>query len=433
MSDHADVPEIGHTMSPSQLSQLWHFDMLMANVILRLPLRKCSSIPGDSNSPEMDSKSFQDLKSRIAHMWINASHLFECRKTDEHGWGLFVSDNYNKTERTLTVGKSLPLGWVARVPGPGDPTYHRYLRSPCIRGTNTSLYLGGPISLATYDEIDMVFCRFSISREKHLANTLLVSKAPKRKFNPGAEVMWTYNIPLKNRKMEVIFYQETEWKLKCCSEEDDSALDKQSKRCRQPCEKRSLGLKSFRPCTFCGQNLAEATKPKINTKCHLALKHAVDLCSELPGYKSEIDLVSPKEFMQHLDLVVNVLNLLNSMNYKIVPACQFFKITGTPMPHPDAPQKEKDLVFRAFQEEGKKAFERYQVLYLKGIRKPTSYEDLMVSSRITTYSDINWIGDRPSTTILSLSPYCLTKEEEDAHSRYIKDSVVQAILLWQHD
>ncbi|KAK3928043.1 Immunoglobulin superfamily member 10 [Frankliniella fusca] len=420
-------------MSPSQLSQLRHFDMLMANVILRLPLRKCSSIPGDSNSPEMDSKSFQDLKSRIAHMWINASHLFECRKTDEHGWGLFVSDNYNKTERTLTVGKSLPLGWVARVPGPGDPTYHRYLRSPCIRGTNTSLYLGGPISLANYDEIDMVFCRFSISREKHLANTLLVSKAPKRKFNPGDEVMWTYNIPLKNIKMEVIFYQETEWKLKCCSEEDDSALVKQSKRCRQPCEKRSLGLKSFRPCTFCGQNLAEATKPKINTKCHLALKHAVDLCSELPGYKSEIDLVSPKEFMQHLDLVVNVFNLLNSMNYKIVPACQFFKITGTPMPHPDAPQKEKDLVFRAFQEEGKKAFERYQVLYLKGIRKPTSYEDLMVSSRITTYSDINWIGDRPSTTILSLSPYCLTKEEEDAHSRNIKDSVVQAILLWQHD
>lgn len=97
------VPEIGHIMSPTQLSQLWHFDMLMANVILRLPLRKCSSIPGDSNSPEMDSKSFQDLKSRIAHMWINASHLFECRKTDEHGWGLFVSDNYNKTEWVLML------------------------------------------------------------------------------------------------------------------------------------------------------------------------------------------------------------------------------------------------------------------------------------------------------------------------------------------
>ncbi|KAK3920944.1 DNA damage-inducible transcript 3 protein [Frankliniella fusca] len=152
--------DIGHRMSLSQLCELWHFDMLMANTLLDLPLRKCSAIPeDDSNFPPMDSASFKALKSRIGRMWINASHLFECCKTDERGWGLFVSKDYNKNERILTVGKPVPLGWIAKAPGPNNATFHRYLRSPCIRGADSSLYLGGPISLANYDCTDMLTCR----------------------------------------------------------------------------------------------------------------------------------------------------------------------------------------------------------------------------------------------------------------------------------
>ncbi|KAK3920943.1 DNA-directed RNA polymerase subunit alpha [Frankliniella fusca] len=250
---------------------------------------------------------------------------------------------------------------------------------------------------------------------------MLVSRAAKRKFNTGDEVMWTYNITAKNRKMDRDFYPETEWKLKCCSESDGS-LVKQPKRHSYHLERRSVGVKSFRPCTYCGQNLAEVTKPgsKINIKCHLALKHAVDLCGELAGYNCPRDLVSAKLFIQHLDMVVNVFNALNNMNYKIVPACKFFEITGTPMLHPDAPQEEREQVFHAFEEEGRK--EGFSDV-------PGPYEDLLVSTN-TTYSDINWTGVRPSNIDFSLSSYSLTEEEERKHALEIKSNTMKAVLMW---
>lgn len=89
----------GHVMSLSQLSDLWHFDMLMANLTLGLPLRKCSAVPKDDPQfPAMDSNSFRILKRNVANMWVSASYLFTSGRTDSLGWGLFVSDDYQKNE-----------------------------------------------------------------------------------------------------------------------------------------------------------------------------------------------------------------------------------------------------------------------------------------------------------------------------------------------
>ncbi|KAK3919876.1 3-methyl-2-oxobutanoate hydroxymethyltransferase, partial [Frankliniella fusca] len=158
--------------------------MLMANIDLGLLLRKCSAVPKDDPQFQaMDSNSFRILKRNIADM------------------------------RSLTSGKPIALGWIAKAPSPDDSTHHRYLRSPCICGTDSSLYLGGPISLANYDTVDMVKCTLSISTKKHLANTTLVSRAPKIKLIAGDEVLWTYNISSRERLTRVQFFHEKEWKL----------------------------------------------------------------------------------------------------------------------------------------------------------------------------------------------------------------------------
>ncbi|KAK3931988.1 SCY1-like protein 2 [Frankliniella fusca] len=408
--------------------------MLMANITLGLPLRKCSAVPKDDPQfPAMDSNSFRILKRNIADMWVSASYLFTSGRTDSLGWGLFVSDDYQKNERSLTSGKPIALGWIAKAPSPDDSTHHRYLRSPCICGTDSSLYLGGPISLANYDTVDMVKCTLSISTKKHLANTMLVSRAPKIKLIAGDEVLWTYNISSRERLTGVQFFHEKEWKLKCCSELGGPVLIHTKIRRHQPL-KQSLDVKGFRPCTYCGKNLAEAAKPgsKINLKCHLALKHATELCNELNGDDKEpAAMISPQLFIKHLDHNVNVYNTLHNMNYKVVPACKFFDLVGTSVLPPDASQEEKDLVYQAFEEEGRQAFRKYQVLYLRGISRPTKYEDLLVPAD-SSYSNVNWAGSRPSNSNFSLSQYTLSENEHEEHAMQIKLSVMKAVVMWMN-
>lgn len=62
-------------------------------------------------------------------------------------------------------------------------------------------------------------------------------------------------------------------------------------------------------------------------KRHWALKHAVDLCSEMGAVvDNEEEPVCAEKFVKHLDKVDHVFNSLNNLNYKVIPACNFFEI-----------------------------------------------------------------------------------------------------------
>lgn len=114
--------------------------------------------------------------------------------------------------RSFTGMKPLVMGWLARAPSPAMcPTGHRYLRSPC--GTETSpVYLGGPISLANYDEIDRVTCKRLISVHEPLKYKLGMCKVPRRKIQGGQEVLWSYNLNASDKR-DINFYPESDWNL----------------------------------------------------------------------------------------------------------------------------------------------------------------------------------------------------------------------------
>jgi len=99
---------------------------------------------------------------------------------------------------------------------------------------------------------------------------------------------------------------------------------------------------------------------------------------------------------------------------------------------PSASQEEKKEIFLKFLEEGVTSFKKYQVLYLKGISKPTRYEDLLKPEKITNYSDVNWKGSRPSNNNFSLGSYPLTKDENHEHNLNIKSQITNAALMWMH-
>lgn len=85
----------------------------------------------------------------------------------------------------------------------------------------------------------------------------------------------------------------------------------------------------FKLCTFCGSNEAvEAGEvKKANMKRHWALHHTIEVCYEMGVDPNNPHLpVSAKDFMKHLDKMDHVYNSLNSHNYKVVPACNFFDI-----------------------------------------------------------------------------------------------------------
>ena len=114
------------------------------------------------------------------------------------------------------------------------------------------------------------------------------------------------------------------------SEKEETQSAKRRKVGGQRPHKSAMCVTSYKPCTYCGLNLASNLDvgKKDNTKRHWALEHTADLCRELGvNIDTEDEPVSPKDFMAHLDKVDRVYISLNSHNYKLIPACNFFEIT----------------------------------------------------------------------------------------------------------
>ena len=90
-----DLSSCGYVMSNNQLSELWHYDMWLATILIDLPLRKCKAIPNNylPDFPPMDPGEYQNLKNQVRSMWISASHSFKYRK-GVNGWGLFFSEDF---------------------------------------------------------------------------------------------------------------------------------------------------------------------------------------------------------------------------------------------------------------------------------------------------------------------------------------------------
>ncbi|XP_034246115.1 uncharacterized protein LOC117648059 [Thrips palmi] len=427
----AEIHSFGYVMSNDQLSDLWHYDMHLANMTMKLPLRKCSAAPSClSNFPRMGSTAFQELKDELKNMWMFAALIFQCRK-GERGWGLYFSEAFETHARIFNEKKPMVMGWLAKVPSPDVcPTGHRYLRSPCCN-ENFPVYLGGPASLVNFDEIDRVLFKPISSNHGHINTKVGMYKAPRRKVLTGLEVLWSYNLSAKNCH-HPHYYPESDWQVgTCCSEgqeidsplsvllvaKDDEQPVKRRKVCARPLMSQAR-VASYRPCTYCGLNLAQfdTGKKYVNMKRHWALKHSAHLCEEMGVVvDNEAMPVSAKDFIKHLDKVDLVFNSLNAHSYKVVPASNFFEISGTPLLPEEASDEEKEAVFNLFLAEAKSAFKKYQVVYLKGICNPKNYKDLLKPIETSNYKAVHWKENCPSGTNFSLLQYELSEDEEVAH------------------
>lgn len=108
----------------------------------------------------------------------------------------------------------------------------------------------------------------------------------------------------------------------------------------------------------------------------------------------------------------------------------FIVCSNTPLLPMDASAEEKEAVFTKFLAEGKSAFQKYQVVYLKGISIPEKYEDLLKPEKKTNYSDVSWVDSRPSNNNFSLSMYNLSEDEKSAHALDIRNQFTNAVLGW---
>lgn len=105
------------------------------------------------------------------------------------------------------------MGWLARVPSQDAcPSGHRYLRSPWMYDCQQNVYLGGPISLANYNEVPRVTCQRAVSNLEPRRNKIIVTKYPKRKITAGQEVVWSYNLKSAGKSSSNIFHHK-EWQL----------------------------------------------------------------------------------------------------------------------------------------------------------------------------------------------------------------------------
>jgi len=115
--------------------------------------------------------------------------------------------------RKLTLNNPGIMGWLARVPSVEEcPTGHRYLRSLCCTDTNDNIYLGGPISLANFDEVDRVECKRFISTIEPRRNKMSVTRVHGRRIVAGMEVLWSYNSDAAKRANPNL-YPQNEWQL----------------------------------------------------------------------------------------------------------------------------------------------------------------------------------------------------------------------------
>lgn len=96
----------------------------------------------------------------------------------------------------------------------------------------------------------------------------------------------------------------------------------------------------------------------------------------------------------------------------------------------DATADEKNRVFLQFMSEGKSMFKKYQVLFLKGISIPKTYEDLLKPTEQSNFSSITWQSAPPSTNNFSLMSYSLTQDEDQRHALDITTHLTNAVLGW---
>lgn len=105
--------------------------------------------------------------------------------------------------------------------------------------------------------------------------------------------------------------------------------------------------------------------------------------------------------------------------------------SGTPFVNSEASDSEKQRIFNAFIEEGASSFQKYQVLYLKGIKVPENYDDLLKPGRNTNYSDVIWKESSPPTNNFSINNFKLNKEENAEHALEIKSQLTNVVLAWK--
>lgn len=109
-----------------------------------------------------------------------------------------------------------------------------------------------------------------------------------------------------------------------------------------------------------------------------------------------------------------------------------FHFSDTPVLDASANPEEEEEVFNTFLKEAQSAFRKYQVIYLKGISKPTRYSDLLPASNYTNFSAVSWDGVPPSNTNFSLVHYSLSEDEQEQHASDIKLKVTNAAHMWMH-
>lgn len=108
------------------------------------------------------------------------------------------------------------MGWLALVPASDFycPTIHRYLRSPCqlLVESDPLIYLGGPISIANFNEVSRVKCKPSLGKSDRLKNKMLMYKASGRVLAPDQEVLWDYNLDTR-AKHDPRLHRQSSWHL----------------------------------------------------------------------------------------------------------------------------------------------------------------------------------------------------------------------------
>lgn len=103
---------------------------------------------------------------------------------------------------------------------------------------------------------------------------------------------------------------------------------------------------------------------------------------------------------------------------------------GIPVLESDAASDEKNRIFEDFLSEGRSAFNKYNVLYLKGISVPKMYEDLLLPEENTNFSCVNWNDTPPATNNFSLESYPLTEIEAKDHAEDMQNSLSNVVLGW---
>jgi len=93
--------------------------------------------------------------------------------------------------------------------------------------------------------------------------------------------------------------------------------------------------------------------------------------------------------------------------------------------------EEKAAVFKKFSDEARSAFKKYQVVYLKGIKIPQKYEDLLKSDKDSNYDDVNWKSEKPLSNNFSLARYPLTADEKSDRAQDIRTCSMEAAIGWK--